>query len=169
MGKVEIAGASPIEPRALLKEGDFKTGDVANFDRVNEGLERMRKAVRRGGYLRVKITSDRNIDDARKAVDVAVRIEPGAQYLMGKLHIVGLDLVGEAEVLRIWTLKEGKPFNADYPEYFLQQVKEQGLFDGLGKTRAANTVDEQNHIVDVTLYFGAAEEAAPGAFRRRQQ
>src|SRR5437660_1788128 len=37
LGKVEIAGASPIEPRALLKEGDFKTGDVANFDRVNEG------------------------------------------------------------------------------------------------------------------------------------
>ena len=35
----------------LIKAGDFKTGDVANFDRVNEGLERIRKAVRRAGYL----------------------------------------------------------------------------------------------------------------------
>jgi outer membrane protein insertion porin family len=45
LGKVEIAQPSPIDPAALLKTGDFKTGDVANFDRVNEGLERIRVAV----------------------------------------------------------------------------------------------------------------------------
>ena len=63
LGKVAIAGPSPVDAAVLIKAGDFKTGDVANFDRVNEGLEKIRKAVRRAGYLDVKVTSERNIDD----------------------------------------------------------------------------------------------------------
>ena len=75
LGKVAIAGPSPVDPASLIKTGDFKTGDVANFDRVHDGLDKIRKAVRRAGYLDVKVTSDRSIDDAKKTVDVAVHIE----------------------------------------------------------------------------------------------
>ena len=106
LGKVGIAGPTPVDAATLIKAGDFKTGDVANFDRVNEGIERIRKAVRHAGYLDVKVTSERVIVDEKKTVDVAVRIDAGALYLMGKLTLVGLDLNGEAEILRIWTLKE---------------------------------------------------------------
>ncbi len=156
LGKVEIAGPSPLDPAVLLKAGDFKTGDVANFDRVNDGLDRIRVAVRRAGYLQVKVTSERRIDDGKKAVDVLVHIAPGAEYTMGKLTLAGLDLNGEAEINRIWTLKEGKVFNPDYPDHFLQVVREQGLFDNLGKTRADQKVNDAAHTVDVTLTFGGA-------------
>jgi outer membrane protein assembly factor BamA len=153
LGKVEIAGPSPVDASVLIKAGDFKTGDVANFDRVNEGLEKIRVAVRRAGYLDAKVTSERSIDDARKAVDVAVHIEPGAQYAMGKLTIVGLDLNGEAEITRIWTLKEGKTLNPEYPDHFLNRIKEEGLFDGLGAAKADMKVDAAKHTADVTLTF----------------
>src|SRR5258707_373415 len=66
LGKVEIAQPSPIDPAALLKTGDFKTGDVANFDRVNEGLERIRLAVRRAGSLQAKATAERRINEEKK-------------------------------------------------------------------------------------------------------
>jgi outer membrane protein assembly factor BamA len=159
LGKVEIAGPSPVDASALIKAGDFKTGDVANFDRVNEGLEKIRLAVRRAGYLDAKVTSERHIDDAKKAVDVAVHIEPGAQYTMGKLTIVGLDLNGEAEITRIWTLKEGKTLNPEYPDHFLNRIKEEGLFDGLGATKADMKVDAQKHTADVTLTFTGEDPA----------
>jgi outer membrane protein assembly factor BamA len=157
LGKVEIAGTSPLDPEFLIKTGDFKTGDVANFDRVNEGLEKVRLAVRRAGYLDAKVVAERRIDDAKKAVDLALRIEPGAQYTMGKLTVVGLDLHGEAEIKRIWTLKEGKPLNPDFPDHFLKRVKEEGLFDGLGATKADVKVDAQKHTVDVTLTFSGED------------
>jgi outer membrane protein assembly factor BamA len=153
LGKVAIAGPSPVDAAVLIKAGDFKTGDVANFERVNEGLEKIRKAVRRAGYLDAKVTSERSIDDTKKAVDVAIHIEPGAQYTMGKLTIVGLDLNGEAEIARIWTLKEGKTLNPEYPDYFLNRIKEEGLFEGLGATKADLKVDAQKHTADVTLTF----------------
>jgi len=168
LGKVQIAGPSPVDPAVLLKEGDFKSGDVANFDRVNEGLERVRKAVRRAGYLQVKVTSDRKIDDAKKAVDIAVHVAPGPLYLMGKLEIAGLPLDGEAEIRRIWTLKAGKAMDPEYPDYFLSRVKSDGVFDGLGKTKAEQKVDEQNHVVDVTLTFtGENPDQKPGRRTRR--
>jgi len=157
LGKVAIVGPSPVDPAALIKAGDFKTGDVANYDRVNEGLEKIRKAVRRAGYLDVKVTSERSIDDTKKAVDVAVHIEPGAQYTMGKLTVVGLDLNGEAEITRIWTLKEGKTLNPEYPDYFLNRIKEEALFEGLGTTKADLKVDAQKHTADVTLTFTAED------------
>jgi len=157
LGKVAIAGPTPVDAATLIKAGDFKTGDVANFDRVNDGIEKIRKAVRHAGYLDVKVTSERTIVDEKKTVDVAVRIEAGAQYTMGKLTLVGLELNGEAEILRIWTMKEGKTFNPDYPDYFLNRIKEEALFEGLGATKADVKVDAKAHTADVTLNFGAED------------
>jgi outer membrane protein assembly factor BamA len=158
LGNVTIAGPTPIEPKALLKTGDIKTGDIANFDKVHEGIERMRQAVRRAGYLQAKATPVRKINDEKKTVDVEVQIEPGAQYRMGKLTLAGLDLNGEAEMHRMWTMEEGKPFNPDYPNHFLDRIREQGLFDNLGKTKAESKVDDTTHVADVTLTFGGAGE-----------
>ena len=163
LGKVQVAPPTPLDPAVLLKEGDFKTGDVANMDKVADGLEKIRKAVRHAGYLDVKVTNDRHIDDAKKAVDILVHIDAGAQYMMGKLTLVGLDLDGEAEIKRIWTMNEGKPLNPDYPDFFLARVKEGGTFDNLSKTRADLKVDEKRHVADVTLTFsGAGPAQRPG-------
>jgi outer membrane protein assembly factor BamA len=153
LGKVDVAPPTPVDPAVLLKAGDFKTGDVANMDKVAEGLEKIRLAVRHAGYLDVKVASDRKINDAKKAVDVLVHVDAGTQYMMGKLTLVGLDLDGEAEINRIWTMKEGKAFNPDYPDYFLGRIKEQALFEGLGTTKSDLKVDEKRHVADVTLTF----------------
>src|ERR1035441_1913797 len=64
-----------------------------------------------------------------RRIRVAVHIDAGPRFTMGKLNIVGLDLNGEFEIKRIWTMKEGGPFNADYPDSFLTRVREEGLFE----------------------------------------
>jgi outer membrane protein insertion porin family len=167
LGKVAIAGPTPLKPEELLKAGNLQTAEVANFDRVNEGLERMRKALSRAGFMQAKATAERAIDDGKKTVDLAVHIEPGPQFLMGKLNLVGLDLNGEFEIRRIWTMKEGKPFNADYPQVFLNSVREQGLFDNLGNTKPEVRINDQDHTADVTLTFageGPKKPAGRGRF-----
>src|ERR1017187_4455031 len=69
MGKVSIDGPAPVEAAELLRNVDVKSGDVANFDKVDQGLEAMRKAVRRAGYLNAKVTADRVVDDGHESVD----------------------------------------------------------------------------------------------------
>ncbi|HLI85417.1 MAG TPA: POTRA domain-containing protein [Bryobacteraceae bacterium] len=163
LSKVEIAGPTPVRPEQLLKAGEIPTGDTANFDRVNDGLEKMRKALVRTGYLDAKLSFDRAIDDAKKTVAVAVHVDAGPLYTMGKLAIVGLDLDGEAAIRKAYGIKEGQPFNPEYPERYLKQIKDEGVFDNLGETKAENRINAKDHTVDVTLTFkGAPPQSKQG-------
>ena len=156
LGKVSIEGPTPLKPEDLLNAGEFKTGDLANFDKVNDGLERMKKALRHAGYMNAQVTPRRAVDDEKRTVALTLWVDAGTQFTMRKLTIVGLDLDSEAEIKRIWIMTPGKPFNPDYPDLFLKRVKEEGLFDNLGKTKADVKINEQDHTADVTLTFNGA-------------
>ncbi|HUI43567.1 MAG TPA: POTRA domain-containing protein [Terriglobia bacterium] len=160
LGKVSIEGPTPVEAGTLLRTMDVKAGDVANFDKINQGLDAMRKELRRTGYLNAKLSADRVVDDGHETVDAVIRVDPGPQYIMGKLGVSGLDLEGEAEILRLWTMKTGKPFNPEYPEYFFGVIRQENLFEHLGKTAADVKLNDKTHTADVRLVF-SAEKPAP--------
>jgi outer membrane protein insertion porin family len=162
LDEVKLAGSTAVKSEDLLKAGAFKSGEVANFDEIGQGVERIKNRFRRQGYMRAQAQVERNINDQRKTVDLTIRIDEGPRFLFGELNVEGLDLHGEAAIRKLWALKEGKPFNADYPNFFLDRVREDQVFENLGKTRAAVSVNEQSRTVDVTLYFGGAS-TGPGA------
>jgi len=157
LGKVSMVTPTPIPADRLLAEGDFKTGDIDNSELIAAGLDRMRKSLILAGYLDAKVSSDRRVDDAKKTADIDVRVDSGPQYLMGKLTITGLDLEGEAEIKRLWTLKEATAFNPEYPDRFLKSLREGGIFDHLGKNKAETKIDAKTHIVAVALIFSPDE------------
>jgi len=154
LGEVKFAGNYAAKSAELLKIGKFQTGEVANFEGVYQGVDRIKKRMQRLGYLRADTNIERAIHDKTKMVDLTVRIDEGPQFSFGKLTIEGLDLNGEAAIKKLWGLQPGKPFDADYPDFFLNRVREEGLFENLHKTKAVTKMDEQNHLVDVTLQFG---------------
>jgi outer membrane protein insertion porin family len=154
LGEVKFAGNYAAKSTELLKIGKFQTGGVANFEGVYQGVDRIKKRMQRLGYLRADTNIERAIHDKTKIVDLTIRIDEGPQFSFGKLIIEGLDLNGEAAIKKLWGLKPGKPFDADYPDFFLNRVREEGLFENLHKTKAVTKMDEQNHLVDVTLQFG---------------
>ena len=166
LGNVRIEGAATVKPEDLLKTGKFQTGDLANFDDVGQGVDRMKKMMKHQGYLRNGVEIVRKIDDEKKTVDLVLRVTEGPQYLFGTLNITGLDLNGEAAIKKMWTLKEGKPYNPEYADYFLGRVREEGVFDNLGETRSEAKINEQAHTVDVTVYFKGGTPADKPKKRR---
>ena len=50
-------------------------------------------------------------------------------------------------------LSGSRTLNPEYPDYFLNRIKEQGLFEDLGATKADLKVDAKAHTADVTLTF----------------
>ncbi|MCS7026536.1 MAG: hypothetical protein NZV14_17190 [Bryobacteraceae bacterium] len=154
LGAVRIPSAGESE-RDLLKAAGFKPGEVANFDAIQEGLEQIRRIVRRNGYLHAAVRVERSVDDQAKVVSLTVHIDRGEQYRFKKLHIVGLDILTEPHVRKMWAIQEGQPYNPDYAEMFLARLRDEGLFDNLGKTKAEVKTDDQNRTAEVTLYFSA--------------
>jgi outer membrane protein insertion porin family len=154
LGDVQIGGRYAAKSPELLKVAKFKSGEVANFDEIAQGLDRIKKSLRRTGYLHAEARIDRTLHEKGKTVDLTIRIDEGPQFTFGKLVVKGLDLNGEAEIKKLWGLQEGKPFDGDYPDYFLNRVRSDGIFDNLHNTKAQVNVDDEHHTVDVTLQFG---------------
>ncbi len=152
LGAVRIEGA-PLAAEELLRAAGFKSDEVFDGARVQAGLEQIERRMRREGYMRARVALERQIRDDSKTVDLLLRIDPGSRYVFGKLAVQGLDLHGEAAVRRMWGLKPGQPFNADYPDTFLSRVREEGIFENLKKARAVIKPDHDTLTVDVTLVF----------------
>src|SRR5260370_1440017 len=150
LGKVAIQG---VDPDSLPKLAKLSAGQPVNFDEVKAGQERIADSMRKTGYIQVTSQVKRDVHDADKSVDVTIQVTPGPQFAMGKLDIVNLDIETEPVIRKLWGLQPGKPFNTDYPQHFLDRVKEQGIFDNLKSARAETKVNQKETTVDVTLHF----------------
>ena len=89
LGNVALKGEL-ADSKELLKAGGFQIGETADFRKIRAGVEDIRKALRRKGYIEAKTSSDRKLDDEKKTVELIVTADPGPQFTMGKLTIEGL-------------------------------------------------------------------------------
>lgn len=164
-GKIRFQGVDNA-PDELANLAKIQSGQLANFDDVKAAQSRLAEYFRHNGYLQARAEALRTVDDHKKTVDLMFRIDPGHQFLFHELTIVGLDLESEPVIRKLWGLKEGKPYNPDYPDHFLQRVKEEGIFDNLKDTAAERKINNDNYTVDVTLTFQGGGGNKDGQRRR---
>jgi outer membrane translocation and assembly module TamA len=101
-------------------------------------------------------------------VNLTINVDRGPQFTLAKLTIQGLDLISEPAIRKAWKIDVGQPFQDGYPEAFLNRIREEGVFDNLGKTRSESNIDENTHTVDVTLYFSGAGTPVKGKDGKRR-
>lgn len=152
LGRVSYRGAA-MSAKELDRLANLRNDETVNFDQVKAARERIEQSLRRDGFLQVKSEVQRDVHDDNHTVDLIFAITSGPQFKQGKLEIVGLDLVSEPAIRKMWGLQPGKPFNIEYPDHFLARIKEGGFFDNLKTTRSETKVNPADHTVDVTLYF----------------
>jgi outer membrane protein insertion porin family len=158
--RVTVAGKSASEAARILKNAKLPEMAVANFDEVIQVAKRVQDSMRHQGFLDARVTTDKKIDDEKKTVEFALVVDAGPAFTFGKLTVNGLGLDGEAAIRKMWSVRTGDPFPVGYPDYFLSKVKEEGLFDNLGETKAKQDNNPDTHVVDVTLDFQGAPPKA---------
>jgi outer membrane protein assembly factor BamA len=156
LDKVTLTGSG----QGLLREGNFKEGELFRLHEVVDGLERIRASLRAEGYMKVATESTRTYNDEKKTVNMQIAVTQGKLYRMGRLTIQGLDITTEPEIRKMWGLKTGNPYRDGYPDKFLLRIKEDGIMDNLGETRAKLETDEARGLIHVTLLF-AGEKKEP--------
>jgi outer membrane protein insertion porin family len=155
LGTATLTGI-PGQEEALIQTGNFRYDAPANMREVEEGRKRIESAIRRQGYLDATVVEKRKIDDKRKVIDLTLEATPGPIYNFDTLFIKGLDILSEPTIRKMWSLKTGFPYNPEYPESFLNRIKEEGILDNLGDTRSEVKIDKDRHIAIVTLFFKGA-------------
>ena len=63
--KVSLSGSRARRPR-ISGRSPFKTDEVANFDEINESVDRMKKQLIHDGYIHAEAEIVRRLDDADK-------------------------------------------------------------------------------------------------------
>jgi len=169
LGDVRLAGVPTSQMSELKDLAKWKTDEVVNFDEIKAGIGRIERRYGGTGYLHVSSKVDRNLHDQERTVDLVVTIQPGAQFTFGKLDVKGLDLIGEPAIRKMWGEKSGKPFDPEFPDAFLKDVRDQGLFDNLGTTSSETKVNEASKTADVTLIFDGTPAQDPRRKRLGEQ
>jgi len=165
LGAVRFTGAAARQAKELEDLVKWRKDETINFDEIKTGLDRVVKRYKSTGYIHAVARADRTYDDKEHTVNLAVNVDAGALFNYGKLEIRGLDVISEPAIRKMWGVRDGKPFDAGYPDAFLKEVKDQGIFDNLGETSSQSKVNEDAKTVDVTLIFVGTKN--PDAARKR--
>jgi outer membrane protein assembly factor BamA len=143
----------------------YQKGETFDLSKAEQLRSDLVNTMRRDGHLDAKVELSQQQDDKNRAVNLTYSISPGPQYVFQTLEVHGLDIESEPQIRKLWAPKPGKPFNPEYPDFFLKRVREMGMFDNLGSTRSTFTPDETRHTVVVKLFFGGAQGEADKAKR----
>jgi outer membrane protein insertion porin family len=168
LGEVRLEGASLAQSTELTKEAGWRTGAIANFTEIKASMDRIRRKFQTQGYLRVDSLVEREIKDDEHIVNLVVKIDPGPRFTMGKLKIVGLNILTEPVIRKLWMLKEGDPYNDQYADALLKRIQDEGYFDNLQRTGAEAEIHDDTRTVDVTLTFQGGR-LAPEDDRKRDR
>jgi outer membrane protein insertion porin family len=152
VSRVSVTGAEPLN-EDLLALAKIKEDDIANFDEVRAAQARIADNMKQRGYLRIASTVERVLNDEKLTAELTIRVAPGPQYTFRKLVVTGLDLIGTPAVEKRWALEPGKPYNAAYPQFFINRIVEERMFEDLGGIKHEAVVDDANYTVDVKLIF----------------
>ena len=119
---VDWKGNSAITVAELAPFLHLPTGQPADAVRLLRDIEKLGKLYRSRGYMTVQIKPDAHLDDEKSTVHYDLDIIEGDLYKMGEVEILGLDTQATARMQAAWTLREGQPYNADYPNKFVNDT-----------------------------------------------
>ena len=146
-------GNSAIKIDELAPLLHLPTSQPADAVRLLRDIENVGKLYRSRGYMTIQIKPDAQFDEEKSTVHYDLNIVEGDLYKMGELEILGLDTQATARMQAAWTLREGQPYNADYPNKF---VNDTGQILPRGVRWAVSiheTLEAKDKTVDVEIRF----------------
>ncbi|MBV9761596.1 MAG: hypothetical protein JO340_13630 [Acidobacteriaceae bacterium] len=167
-GPIHFRG-SGLDEDEIRSNIPFKPGQAFNAEQVDNFRIDLAHRLRRHGYLDASVLTDSQPDDSKHTVSVTYTVSPGSIYTFQTLDIKGLDVTTQPVIEKLWGEKPGKPFNPDYPDFFLKRVEDQGIFDNLGQTQSDYTADASTHNVIVHLYFKGGPSKQDRARKKKEE
>jgi outer membrane protein assembly factor BamA len=168
VGAIHFHG-SGMDQDEIRSNITFKPGQTFDGEKVDNFRLDLVHRMKRRGLLDANVSVETQPDDAKHLVNITFNVVPGEAYNFAKLDIQGLDITTQPVIEKLWGEKPGRPFNPDYPDFFLKRVQEQGLFDNLANTHSDYTADASTHNVIVHLYFKGGESKDEKERKRKEE
>jgi outer membrane protein assembly factor BamA len=149
-------GRQVLSASELAKILGMNRPEIANQEKIDAGFANARKTYESRGYIDVRISPTRDLDDAARLASYAVEVSEGRQFHMGQAYFDGLPQGVAAALLKKWKLKPGDVYDASYPADFLKntaakELAQQG--NGSRATAVKQEADATTLVVNLHIQF----------------
>jgi outer membrane protein assembly factor BamA len=159
--KAAWEGAQSLTSQELDAALGMRAREVANTVKIAKGIERVRKAFGRKGFLNASVRESREFDDTNRSVLYRFQVEEGPQYRMGDLVIEGLSEADANNIRGRWSILHGDVYDDAYPDQFMKKSVAEFQRESLRagrvlppmKVEGKAVPDPEKHVVNVTLTF----------------
>lgn len=157
LGQVVWSGNAVLSPEDLSRAFGLRTGEPAPQTKIDQGIDRVRKAYAQRGYIGAEVAATRELVSGR--VNLRITIREGLQHRMGVLTITGLNPVDTRALRSKWTLAPNAVFDDSYLDQFTTTVirpfiANRAQRSGIRSKFEVNTKpDAQNQTVEVIITF----------------
>jgi len=159
LGQVTWSGNRALSSEDLSTAFGLRAGDPAPKAKLDQALDRVRKAYARRGYIDAKFEATGMPDVASRRTNYEYIIYEGRQFRMGTLSITGLPAAETTQLRSKWTLAGGSVFDDSYVEEFRTTILRPFVASrtqrtGIQSKFEINTApDTQKQTVDVIITF----------------
>jgi len=125
MGEINISYSKPEQAtmsfslEMLRAQVPLQRGDLFSTEKVRQGLMAMKRLFGTRGYVDFTATPQTDVDHAHQIVNLALEVDPGVQYKLRKLEIVGTNPAVENQLRSV--LKPGDAPDAEALVDFVRQ------------------------------------------------
>ena len=161
-------GAQSLTAQELDAALGMRNREVANTVKIEKGIERVRRAYGRKGFLNARVRESREFDDANRSVAYRFQVDEGTQYRMGDLVIEGLSEADANNIRGRWSILHGDVYDEGYPDQFMKKSIAEFQRESLRAGRVLPPMkiegkavpDPEKRVVNVTITF-KPDPAAP--------
>ena len=118
IGEIKFLNNHALTAEDLRSQFPIHKGDVFNRDKIGSGLEAVRNAYGKIGYINLTVVPDTMVRPP--VVDIVMDISEGEQYRLGTLEFAGNPNLAEKLRPR-WELEFGQPYDASYIKKFVEE------------------------------------------------
>ena len=121
--------------------------------------DRIRSALRDLGYFKAVVDEPRfsfpTQVEGRRVTNVTVKVEPGAQYRLGEIHVEKATVFPSARLRNLFSLRRGDLFNATKIGKGLEDLRKLYATEGYVDCVATPEVvsDDLRHTVDLVIFM----------------
>ncbi len=125
VSSISFEGNRKKKDKKLREE--MKTKPKESFDpaQLNEDVSKILKKYREDGFFLAKVTTDTQLNEEDRTVQVIVRVDEADQLKIGKITVAGAESFSEKKVRnRMKEIREGKKYKGDLLEEDLRKIEE---------------------------------------------
>jgi outer membrane protein insertion porin family len=152
---VDWKGNSAVAVENLQGLIHLPFGKPADAVQLVTDLEKVTKLYHSRGYMTARVTPKALLDDEKSTVHYDLYVVEGDQFKMGELEIIGLDSQAKAQLQTAWKLREGDPYNGEYPQQFVDETTRLLPRGVPWNVTIHEAVNEKDKTVDITVRFAA--------------